>query len=109
MNKQKITNLCHEIRRFIGAFDVSTHLHARFLYCYRMGEGIPDAECSSYELAEMYSYELVVEGLDNTFYLNDEHVSNIKLLFLFEKLDSYLDTDLEAPSFWDENLMLFVE
>ncbi|MGL1892389.1 MAG: hypothetical protein OCD02_12245 [Spirochaetaceae bacterium] len=109
MNNNKTTELCYEIRRFIGAFDVSTHLHARFIYWYMLGEGIPDVVCSAYELSEMYSYGLIVEGLEYTYHLNDENVGNIKLLFLFNKLEGFVKDEIKDPMFWNENLMLFVE
>ncbi len=80
-----------------------------------MGKGISDVECDSEELWEMHSYDLIIDGGDDIFYLNennDENIRLLKLLYTLKTVITFLqlsDLSLSNHIFWRDYLMFNID
>lgn len=103
----ELMKICCEFRRCLGSFNVSTHLHATFIYYFLLKEGLGDYLFEPDEFYELFSYGLVVER-DGFFYLNNDHPDNLKLLFILSKINKRESTMISDKDFWRDNLMLYI-
>ncbi len=80
-----------------------------------IGESISDVECDSEELWEMHSCDLVIDGGNEMFYLNennDENIRLLKLLYTLKAVITFLqlsDLSLSNPIFWRDYLMFHID